>query len=317
MSHEREKLLDHLESAPRPPVVAEEYTGMNLNYVEEQHRNRLATGTDFDDQARSGGTALAITSQPAQETKFSCAGCGGKPGNDIMHSLFGQRKVNIRNFVLERRQRYLERISVYYFPNSADVPLEQMSVCATCLRQFSKDTALGKSQNDGPNPTPKLVGTINLTIPRIPSTHRRCMCGQDSKGLCTFPESLRVKILVDHRLYIPSDARCCNMCLKAGEWATLRRSSLVAYSPAQVEEMVDLLRANCSRPPFLDFEYIEEMDDKVVHDWTGLTIAQFNQLLSDVPSLSDMEKKHPRTALGLWLTKARTSDGIGPTGSDA
>jgi hypothetical protein len=31
--------------------------------------------------------------------------------------------------------------------------------------------------------------------------------------------------------------------------------------------MVDLLRNQASRPPFLDFEYVEEMGDKLVKEW--------------------------------------------------
>jgi hypothetical protein len=45
--------------------------------------------------------------------------------------------------------------------------------------------------------------------------------------------------------------------------------------------MVDMLRDQ-TRPPFLDFENIDEMEERVVRDWTGLTIAQFNQLFLDI-----------------------------------
>jgi hypothetical protein len=71
--------------------------------------------------------------------------------------------------------------------------------------------------------------------------------------------------------------------------------------------MVDMLRDQ-TRPPFLDFENIDEMEERVVRDWTGLTIAQFNQLFLDVQTQKLIESERPKTALGLWLTKRRTGN---------
>ena len=71
---------------------------------------------------------------------------------------------------------------------------------------------------------------------------------------------------------------------------------------------MDLLRNQASRPPFLDFEYVEEMGDKLVKEWTGLTVAQFNDLFLGVPSLIQEEKTHPKTALGIYLANSRTGE---------
>jgi hypothetical protein len=68
--------------------------------------------------------------------------------------------------------------------------------------------------------------------------------------------------------------------------------------------MVDIFRERGNRPPFLDFEFIEEMDDEVVRKWTGLNRVQFQDLFLGVPSLSG--ESRPKTALGLWLVKNTT-----------
>jgi hypothetical protein len=72
--------------------------------------------------------------------------------------------------------------------------------------------------------------------------------------------------------------------------------------------MVDILRSRSERPPFLDFEYVEEMDDEVVREWTGLGRAHFTDLFLSVPSLSNTEKRRPKTVLGVWLAKSRTGE---------
>jgi hypothetical protein len=65
---------------------------------------------------------------------------------------------------------------------------------------------------------------------------------------------------------------------------------------------------NYRGPPFLEFEFVEAMGDKAVQDWTGLDVAQFNQLFLALPSLNIKEKVRPKTALGLWLAKYRTGE---------
>jgi len=64
--------------------------------------------------------------------------------------------------------------------------------------------------------------------------------GHQSEQLFRIPEAVRGKILVDHRLYVPSDARCCTKHLKKGEWAQLALSEFRSYSPTQIEDMVDI-----------------------------------------------------------------------------
>jgi hypothetical protein len=168
---------------------------------------------------------------------FHCLGCRGKPGDGRKYFLRGEEsKGGIRTFIQEKRQQYLERLGISHSPSSADVPLEQMRVCKTCRRSFYKEIAAQSSENSQLNNEPNV---IELTIPRMVS-NRRCVFGHQSEQLFRIPEAVRGKILVDHHLYVPSDARCCTKHLKKGEWTQLAPSELRSYSPTQIEDMVDL-----------------------------------------------------------------------------
>ena len=70
---------------------------------------------------------------------------------------------------------------------------------------------------------------------------------------------------------------------------------------------MDFLRSQ-ERPPFLDFENIDAMADKVVREWTGLNKSQFNKLFLDAMTQIPIESWRPKTAYGLWLAKCRTEE---------
>jgi len=298
---------DHSELDPRALVDPQTFTGMPPVSGGDQRRIRPSTGVESDDQARTRGMDPDGTSQPGRELKWSCPGCGGKPGNTNRYSLCGEEKTELRTFVREKRRRFLEKMGISHTPNSADVSLERMNICDTCRRSFAGSKVVklsGSSQIYKPE-----SGNIELAIPRLPNTTKNCVFGEKASPLRSIPVRDRFKVLISHRLYIPPDARCCDEHLERGEWAYLARNSEIKlYSPTQIQEMVDLVINNYSGPSFLDFEFVETMGDKAVHDWTGLTIAQFNQLFSSVSSLEEKEKTRPKTALGLWLAKARTGE---------
>lgn len=139
MASHRENSQVHQESAPRAPVVPQHATGMRNNNGNEQRQIGLTSGAQFGVQARTAGTDPGGTSQPGQNLKLFCPGCGGKSGNDARCSLSGPGKQELRSFVEERRRNLLERIGICHQPNSSDTPLQQMSVCNTCRRDFYRE----------------------------------------------------------------------------------------------------------------------------------------------------------------------------------
>src|SRR5438309_2257966 len=289
------------ESAPRAPARPQHSTGMTQDKRIAQGPARSATGAESGYQERTGGTDLSSTSHPRHLVQYNCPGCGGKPGKGIRSSLAGPAKGALREFVREKSQQFLRSLGIFHSSNPADVPLEQMFICETCRRDFYRD---GKAQNPGYSQVDTQVSYTHLTIPRMRVQNKNCVFGHSSDLLHRMPLEVRTGVLIRHRLFIPSGARCCAKHLKEGEWTQLT-DELSAYSPAQIEEMVDLLR---EVPPFLQFEFLETMSDKDMMEWTGLPKRQFQDLFSSVPSLLIQEKRHPKTALGLLLAKLRTGE---------
>jgi len=141
-------------------------------------------------------------------------------------------------------------------------------------------------------------GSIEFNILMLTSTHNKCVFGHTSSSLGIVPPKVRFKVLVCHRLYIPSGVRICKPLLEEGVWSLLAQQAKInGYTPTQIQEMMDLFISNYSSPPFLDFEFVEAMGDKAVQDWTGLDVDQFNELFSALPSLIVKEKTRPKTAL--------------------
>jgi len=60
--------------------------------------------------------------------------------------------------------------------------------------------------------------------------------------------------------------------------------------------MVDLYITEYLGPPFLGFEFVEAIGDRAVQDWTGINIAQFNQLFLALPSLATKEGIRPKNS---------------------
>jgi hypothetical protein len=83
-----------------------------------------------------------------------------------------------------------------------------MRICTTCQRNFYKCRAAQKSENSQLNSSSEIRNAIELTIPRMASNRHLCLFGHQSRQLRRVPAAVREKILVNHRLYVPSGARC-------------------------------------------------------------------------------------------------------------
>jgi hypothetical protein len=302
MSSNEKNLSVRGKSATRASASPQLAAGVGLPFADNQGRVQSVTGAEFGYQARTGEMDLAENSQSGISSGKCCPGCGNKPGNGTRYTLEGDGKESLRQFVQVKRQSYLERRGTS--PDSADVSLEQLYICTTCLRDFYRQRA---ESSENVQIDSQTSNTINLDIPRVACNKQKCVFAHHHSQLKVIPSPTRRKVLIDYRLYIPPDARICAEHLRDGEWERLLDSNIRTYSPTQIQEMVDILRDTSKRPPFLDFEHIEEMEERQVKEWTGLSIGQFSDLYSSVPSLKK-EKRHSKTALGIWLAKSRTGE---------
>jgi hypothetical protein len=210
-------------SATRAPVDVNHPTGEDWLNADECHARPDPRAEHDPMECDEGDGGF---SQPGQESGSSCPGCGNSPGKGVKFSLSGPNKGELRDFVQEKRKRFLERMGISFSPENACVSLEQMSICSTCQRQYYK--AAQKKSGDCQSSCPQ-SGTIELTIPRMANTQAKCVFGHYSSERLSVPLAVRTKILVTHRIYVPPDARCCRLHLESGEWDKLS-SALRSYN---------------------------------------------------------------------------------------
>lgn len=142
---------------------------------------------------------------------------------------------------------------------------------------------------------------------RAPSTPRHCLFNNcDNNTRFRIPESIKVHILCEFKLFIPDAARVCREHLEGNGWAELPDHCNVShdFSAGQFSEALDML---CRQGPRLDFSVRGAMSNEEMHFWTGLNSEKFGFIIEQTRSLST-RCNQPRTALGVYLSKLRTGD---------
>ena len=123
-------LPEHSGSATRVPVLHQPLTGEGRQYADDQSHPRPDPRAE-DDFSGSEMDEVEF-SQPGQERRLSCPGCGNAAGRGAAFALAGPSKARMREFVEGKRKLYLESKGNPYIPDRDCVSLELMSVCSTC-----------------------------------------------------------------------------------------------------------------------------------------------------------------------------------------
>ena len=145
---------------------------------------------------------------------------------------------------------------------------------------------------------------------RAPNSARRCIfnyCHNIERH--RIPNAIIVNVLCSQRLYIPENARVCTDHLESNEWHSLRENCNVSheFNVAHFTDMSNILISAVNRRSRFDFELLESLGDNDIFFWTGLTIAQFNTVLEETPSLTQTVNRS-RTVIGVYLSKLRTGE---------
>lgn len=82
-------------------------------------------------------------------------------------------------------------------------------------------------------------------------------------------DKLRAIILSNYKYYLPKEARICNDHLMANMWDTLFDSQN-SYSKFTIQQIQHVFSFVNAFNPSIDFENIEEMDDRILEYWIGL-----------------------------------------------
>lgn len=121
------------------------------------------------------------------------------------------------------------------------------------------------------------------------------------------PLSTRKMLLSQYKYYIPENNRLCDQHLVIEAWDfldSLRSNYVQSFTAKHIQDMMSLKEVVDTG--LLHFENINDMEDHIVHIWTGLNKTQFHEMLTEVPQLSGMPKG--TLALAAYLMKLRTGD---------
>lgn len=121
------------------------------------------------------------------------------------------------------------------------------------------------------------------------------------------PKSIRLRMLSDFKIYIPTTARICTAHIRCYNWEGLQDQNnfISTFNVKQIENMLNLMSE--LRHGFkLDFENIEEWSPHLCRYWLGYTPEEILELLNQCPSLTSFPKA--KTMLCIYLLKLQTRD---------
>lgn len=143
---------------------------------------------------------------------------------------------------------------------------------------------------------------------RAPETESRCFIeGCRRTERYRVPISTRKMLLNQYKYYIPENNRLCDQHLVIEAWDfldSLRSNYVQSFTAKHIQDMMSLKEVVDGG--LLHFETINDMEDHIVHTWTGLNKAQFQQMFTEIPQL--LEVPNATVALAAYLMKLRTGD---------
>lgn len=133
---------------------------------------------------------------------------------------------------------------------------------------------------------PPTVDTQSIVLPDYRRAANTCVfpiC--NSTSFHGVSDKLRAIVLHNHHYYLSKLARVCSQHLTSNSWDTLYSSdnSLETFTVDQIQHVFSMVNAFY---PSLDFDNIDDMDERVFEYWIGLSKEKFNILIGEVPRIS-------------------------------
>lgn len=118
---------------------------------------------------------------------------------------------------------------------------------------------------------------------RAPNTSRRCLfnhCQNSTRH--RIPDTIKLHMLCEYKLFIPDAARVCRQHLESNIWDELPQSCNTTnrFNTEQFTAVCDMLRSAIIRGPRLDFNTRGAMSNEEMHFWTGRNEEQFDAIPS-------------------------------------
>ncbi|XP_023940272.2 uncharacterized protein LOC112047391 [Bicyclus anynana] len=166
-----------------------------------------------------------------------------------------------------------------------------------------------QSPSSEPQQTTEQEPIQRVTLPdyrRAPnSTHSCVFPNCNSNSFHNISDKLRATVLHNHKYYLPKLARICDQHLTSNSWDTLFEceNSIETFTVEQIQHVFSFVNAFS---PTLDFDDLENMDERVFEYWIGLSKEKFNILINEVPRIAELRKGS--VGLASLLMKMRTGD---------
>lgn len=178
------------------------------------------------------------------------------------------------------------------------------------LNRSQLDPPEDSQEEDQPSESIPSDSNRHNNVPIVLTDYRRA---PNANGHCVFPncsatklhslsDKLRAIVLSNHNYYLPKLARVCAEHLMSNTWGTLFDSekSMNTFNAEQIQHVFSFVNTSS---PTLDFENIQEMDDRIFEYFTGWTKENFNHFLEEVPRIREIRRGN--LGLAILLLKMR------------
>ncbi|XP_041988982.1 uncharacterized protein LOC121740371 [Aricia agestis] len=232
---------------------------------------------------------------------------------NIIESRVAPRQINETDRVCHvcwlRTQREARRMNTLDNTRSPPVASSESHEPIQDDLQPSEDVEPSNRPSGSNHPEPSMASNQGLVLPnyrRAANSNNHCVFPNcNSTTLHSISDKLRAIVLSNHNYYLPSLARVCGPHLTSNSWEILYDSenSMTMFTVDQIQHVFSFVNAF---NPTLDFENLQEMDDRVFEYWIGRTKQQFNSLIEEVPRI--LEIRRGSLGLAALLLKMRTGD---------
>lgn len=171
------------------------------------------------------------------------------------------------------------------------------------------ETIDNTENEDAVVPVPVAMPDTQRNLARASNTASHCIfrdCSNESR--LRIPNSIKVHMLSYYNFYIPPSARVCNEHMIVHTWDQLLTGNVSHdFTQDQILNIISIYRTALENPSTMfDFD-LSTVEENELRTWTGLTIAEFNLVLEQTPSLRQRSDQ-PNVILGGYLMKLRTGE---------
>ncbi|XP_045778139.1 uncharacterized protein LOC123876056 [Maniola jurtina] len=174
-----------------------------------------------------------------------------------------------RSVLRDRNRHHLTRDYLEDNPGFTEYVMERININEMALNQVQymchrcwvagrrQQARFEQEQNQelGNPEQPTMQPTSVPTYRRVANTARHCLFrGCINQELHRVSSFIKVLLLVDYSVYVPENARICAHHINSNDWSSLYENGETIFTPDQLKDMIDTLRAAYKHKTNIDFD---------------------------------------------------------------